>query len=200
MKFRHVAAFACAGFLSVSLPALAVAQETSTRAPASIDAQSLSYAREILALGMPEETREQVFLATMDQMMAQVRAAMEQTTPIDDPQVVAIVDKHLALFRNDAAVILRDHLPNIMEGWARSYSVMFTRDELRDIRDFVATPSGQKFFELSPAILAESNFAEANQLYMNDVTARIPDMQDKLKADLLKYFEEAIAEAARSES
>ena len=190
---------AAAGLLAFGIPSAVSAQEASPQAQ-TVDRTSLSIAREIIDLGMPEEVRADIFLATMDQMMLQMREATAQTTPIEDPQVEAILDKHLGAFRNDAEIILLRHLPDLMEAWAVSYSNIFTREELIDIRDFIATPSGQRFFELSPAVVAEPAFASANQAYMNEAITLIEPMRQALMIDIFEYISEKEDGSTQNES
>ncbi|KPP93240.1 DUF2059 domain-containing protein [Erythrobacter sp. HL-111] len=183
-------AFASAAFA----PAGLAAEETAAQAAVS-DIRALEVAREIIAIGMPEETRETVFAATMDQMMVQMREAQKQSGMIgEDPAIEAIVEANLAEFREDAMGALRARLPELMEGWALAYASIFSHEDLVAIREFVRTPAGQRFFQLSPAVTAEPNFAAANQLYMNDVMAMLPQLQRNLEADLTEYLEAQAAE------
>ncbi|MFW5634142.1 MAG: DUF2059 domain-containing protein [Erythrobacter sp.] len=175
-------------------PAGLAAEETAAQAAVS-DIRALEVAREIIAIGMPEETRETVFAATMDQMMVQMREAQKQSGMIgEDPAIEAIVEANLAEFREDAMGALRARLPELMEGWALAYASIFSHEDLVAIREFVRTPAGQRFFQLSPAVTAEPNFAAANQLYMNDVMAMLPQLQRNLEADLTEYLEAQAAE------
>lgn len=188
-------ALALAATCAVLAPPGLAAQDTSAAETATPDARSADLAREIIALGMPEEDRETVFSATMDQMLLQMREAQRQSgIATDDPQLEAIIDENLAEFRDDAVEVMRNHLPSMMEAWAIAYANIFTHEELLAIREFVRTPAGQRFFQLSPVIAAEPNFAAANQLYMNDVMAMLPGLQESLKEDMVEYFETRQAE------
>ncbi len=184
---KPILRFAVLG-LALAAPSHMASAQSSEPSIASPDAASLQLAREIIDLGMPEENREAIFFTTMDQMMSQMRSAQLNTGVENDPNIDAIVDEHLERFRLDAQAILSDELPNIMEGWALAYANIFSLEELRDIRNFVATPSGQRFFELSAAIVAEPNFAAANQRYMDSIMARLPLMQIELRDALLEYL------------
>ena len=180
--------------LAVTVPHTALsAQEDVLVAPEGSQS-SIDLAREIIALGMPESRREAIFFATMDQMMAQMIEAQNKATPIDDPQVKAIIDRHIEEFKVEAQTILSARIPDMMDAWALAYANMFSQQQLRDIRDFVATPSGQAFFELSPAIAAEPNFASANQRYMDEVISLVPGMQARLRDELVDYLASQIDE------
>lgn len=184
------ATLALAAFAALA-PATIAAQTAAAAPEAAIpDARSVQIAREIIAIGMPEEDRETVFAATMDQMLVQMREAQRQSgAASEDPQIEAIIDDNLAQFREEAMGVLRVHLPELMDGWALAYANIFTYEDLVAIREFVRTPAGQRFFQLSPAIAAEPNFAAANQLYMNDVMAMLPRLQERLREDIVEYFE-----------
>jgi hypothetical protein len=190
----RTAALAFAAALTALTPADIAAQDRPAAAAAP-DARSSEIAREIIAIGMPEEDRETVFAATMDQMLRQMREAQRKSGIMsEDPQVEAIIDANLAQFRDEAMGVLRTHLPAMMEGWALAYANTFSHEDLLAIREFVRTPAGQRFFQLSPAIAAEPNFAAANQLYMNDVMAMLPALQARLKKDIVDYLEAKQAE------
>jgi hypothetical protein len=185
---------ALAAALAAISPSGAAAQDRPA-ATSTPDARSVEIAREIIAIGMPEEDREIVFAATMDQMLGQMREAQRQSGVMsEDPQIEAIIDANLAQFRGEAMGVLRTHLPAMMEGWALAYANTFSHEDLLAIREFVRTPTGQRFFQLSPAIAAEPNFAAANQLYMNDVMAMLPALQARLTKDIVDYLEAKQAE------
>jgi hypothetical protein len=169
-----------------SLPTLALAQETPAeeQSTSAIDKQKLELATQIVDLAFPEETREEVFFATVDQMTAQMREATLQAHGLEDDLLLPILDDWIAEYLVGSKVILRSHIPSLIDGMAKAYANMFSAKELADILAFVSTPSGQKFFELSSALIAEPNFANANQNYMNDVQAQLPaaieDLQSRL--------------------
>ncbi|MDY7099148.1 MAG: DUF2059 domain-containing protein [Pseudomonadota bacterium] len=182
---------------SVWLKALAIAVASAAPLPAfaqtddlpaeSVEpsAANLVLARQIVDLGFPEDTREALFFGAMDQMMIQTREASLKAYQLEDPEMVAILDAWIADYIEDSKVVLRSHIPTLIDAMSKSYAVMFTRKELEDILAFVSTPSGQRFFELSSAVLAEPNFAAANQAYMNETQALLPgamkDLVDRLQ-------------------
>lgn len=184
---RIMGAALMAGTLFAAQPVLA--QEAQEQPQSlEISATSLALAREIVDLGFPEDTREAIFFATGDQMEAQVRDAMMKALPDLDEGAIAILDEWIAEMNAKSKAILRRHIPGLIEGMARSYAVIFTEQELRDILGFVSTPSGQRFFELSAAVMGESNFAAANQAYMDEAFADMPAAQQDLVARLRDYF------------
>ena len=169
-----------------SLPTLGYAQEAPAeeQTVSAIDKEKLELATQIVDLAFPEETREEVFFATVDQMTAQMREATLQAHGLEDDLLLPILDDWIAEYLVGSKVILRSHIPSLIDGMAKAYANMFSAKELADILAFVSTPSGQKFFELSSALIAEPNFANANQNYMNDVQAQLPaaieDLQSRL--------------------
>ena len=169
-----------------SLPTLGYAQEAPAeeQSTSAIDKEKLELATQIVDLAFPEETREEVFFATVDQMTAQMREATLQAHGLEDDLLLPILDDWIAEYLVGSKVILRSHIPSLIDGMAKAYANMFSAKELADILAFVSTPSGQKFFELSSALIAEPNFANANQNYMNDVQAQLPaaieDLQSRL--------------------
>jgi len=199
--------FALASLAATALVTLAHAQVPAptltppVRPAASAQpADEVAIARQIIDLGFPEERREAMFFATVDQMTMQMRESVLANIEEQDPGAIAILDEWLAEYIADGKTILRSHIPNLMNAWALSYAAIFTKEELEDILAFVSTPSGQKFFERSAAVMAEPNFAAANQAYMNEVNANLPEAQADLTERLMQYFRNKGAEPGTSAS
>ncbi|MEM7664590.1 MAG: DUF2059 domain-containing protein [Pseudomonadota bacterium] len=184
---RMLGKAAVAATIAFMSPVIAQAQATESVSP-DIENVKLALARQIVDFGFPEETREEIFFATNDQMEAQVREAVLKSMPEQDDGAIAILDEWLGEVNAKGKVILRRHIPTLMDGLTKSYAVMFTETELEDILAFVSTPSGQRFFELSAAVLGEPNFAAANQAYMDEAFAELPASQNELTERLLEYF------------
>jgi len=139
--FGPMRTFAAWTFVATSL---LLPQQLSARPegmPMSVAATEdrIQIAREFISISMPPEMREEMFFATMDQMVMQMRVAQGDT--IDDPQVKAIVDRHLAEMTSEMKDITRHHIPKLMEALAQSYAAIFTHDELADILAFARTTS-----------------------------------------------------------
>ncbi|WP_299192433.1 DUF2059 domain-containing protein [uncultured Erythrobacter sp.] len=180
----------CAAVALAALPYAANAQDSSDPAIEAPNEVNLAIARQIVDLGFPVETREQIFFGTMDQMVAQTREATLRAYELEDEGAIAIMDQWVADYMEDSKDVLRSHIPSLIDGLAASYAAIFTRRELEDILAFVSTPSGQRYFELSSAILAEPNFAAANQAYMNDSQALLPGAMNDLIERLRTYMAE----------
>jgi Uncharacterized protein conserved in bacteria (DUF2059) len=192
---RFVAIISAAIIALVGVPVGALAQEGDEGVVAAVDPVKLELAREVVNLGFPEETREAVFFAAVDQTVLQMREASLKAYGLEgeDPGALAVLDGWIDEYITDSKAVLQSHIPSIMEGMTLSYAAMFTTTELRDIRDFVATPSGQRFFELSSAVMAQPNFAAANQAYMNEVQSQLPAAVQDLRGRLQEYFSEKAA-------
>lgn len=176
--------------LSQAASAPAWAQAAPTAAASEVSLQTrLALARDIIDLGMPPATREATFFKVVEQMTAQMREASLQTIKVDDPKALAILDRWLDRWVADSKPTLRSHIPALMEGWAAAYADIYTERELADIKAFVATPSGAVFFQRMQDVIGNQKFAVANQAYMNDVMARLPEAQAELMADLQAHLE-----------
>jgi len=163
----------------------------------AIDPRSRALAAQIVDLGYPEETREALFFGTMDQTVSQMRSAIAPSLPNDDPGALAILDAWILEYTERSKQVLRKHIPAIMDGLTEAYAELFTQGELEDILAFVETPSGQRYFELSPAILGAEGFAMANQRYLDESVALLGPAQADLRARLQEYLDKASeAEAA----
>ena len=178
---------ASAAMLALLVPNTAVAQQDATSA--AVDQRKLTVAREIVTLGYLEDMREAMFFGTMDQRMDQMNSAMLAPLGDDrDEELEAIVMEWQAGWAAMAKDILRSNIPSMMDAIAVSYANMFTLRELEDILAFVSTPSGKRFFVLSPAVIAEPNFAAANQKYLDEIMAELPEAQRDLQARILEYL------------
>jgi hypothetical protein len=192
---RRAGAFFAALALASS-PVAARADSPPEAAP--VPQNKLAIAREIVAISMPPDMREKMYFATMDQIVGQMREA--QGDESDDPQIQAIVDKHLKAMTDQIKSVTRAHIPALVEALADAYAVIFSKDELNDILAFVRTPSGRKFVVMSRAVIAEDHVVAANQDLMNEITALIPEYKEALQEEITEYLlaKEAATEANKS--
>ena len=172
------------------LPALSQAQEPAAERPgaSAVDPAARALAARIVDLGYPEATREALFFATMDQTVNQMRTAIAPSLPSDDPGAIAILDDWILDYTDRSKEVLRKHIPSIMDGMIEAYAELFSQAELGDILAFVETRSGQRYFELSPAILGAKSFADANQLYLDESLALLGPAQADLRARLEEHL------------
>jgi hypothetical protein len=87
----------------------------------------------------------------MDEMTAQMRSAMMRNMPEMDAGAVHLMDDWLEQWIANSKVILREHIPAIVDAQAEGCARMFDAAELRDILAFVSTPSGQRFMDAAMA-------------------------------------------------
>lgn len=169
-------------------------------AAAEISPIAMILAKQIVAAGYPEEERERLFFATMDQTVAQMRGAIAPSLPRDDPGAVAILDDWIAEYTAASKDVLRKHIPDIMAGMEEAYATIFTEEELRDILSFVRTPSGQRYFELSPGITGAKSFADANRRYLDESVALLGPARSDLRQRLDEHMEQKRAENAQADT
>lgn len=170
---------------SIAIPGTASAQQATAD---TVTASKLALSRQIVAIAFPQEQREDLFFASVDQMTKQMRQSVLAAFDVDDAGLIAILDSWLADYTADSKGILSAHIPAIIGGVELAYSNMFTEQELVDILAFVSTPSGRQFIQRSPAVMAEPNFAAANQAYMDEVMAGLPAAQGKLRDRIVEYL------------
>lgn len=183
------------------MPAVGHAQETPPSAVAPrVDPAARTLAARIVEVGYPEETREALFFGTMDQTVSQMRSAIAPSLPADDPGAIAILDAWILEYTQSSKQVLSKHIPDIMDGMIVAYAEIFTQEELRDILAFVETRSGQRYFELSPAILGAKSFADANQAYLDESLALLGPAQAELRSRLQEYMAQKRKDEATSET
>lgn len=183
-KFCLLAAVALSATVVQAAP-----QGSTINQAAQPSADKLQLARQIVDRGFPLEKREAMFFATMDAMMLQMREATAKQMPSQDAGAQAIVDAWANDLANRTKPKLASHVPALMDALITGYAVIFTHEELVDILAFVSTRSGQRFVELSPAVIATPAFAQANQAYLQDALSGLPEAQRDLADRLTKYFE-----------
>lgn len=187
---RTLVALAGAGTLLAAQPTLA---QEPAESSIEVSQAELALAQRIIDLGFPEAEREQLFFGTADQMSSQMREAMLKSIPINDPGALAVLDAWVEDYLADGKVILKAHIPRLMDAMVRAYAGTFTEQELSDILVFVSTPSGASFFRKSSNILSEPEFAAANQAYMDEVMAGFPDARNELRNRIQQYVKDKAA-------
>jgi hypothetical protein len=151
-------------------------------------------AQEIIDRGFPEETRMDLFGGVMQQLVAQLNVAQPELAenPVVQEIVLAYQQRAIAL----GMATLENHMDALMEALAASYAEIYSLDELHGFHAFVTTPQGYGFLAKSSAAAGHPAFAAANQAYMNEYMAQIPQLQQELREELLT----ALAEAANEET
>ncbi|MEI5579229.1 DUF2059 domain-containing protein, partial [Streptomyces brasiliscabiei] len=90
----------------------------------------------------PLADREQTFFGAIDALLVQMRTV--QLAQIqNEPGAATIINRKLDGFIAQGKVVLRAHIPALMDAMARAYAREFTRDELVDLRAFARTPAGR---------------------------------------------------------
>lgn len=180
---------------AISIPFAATAQESSdapavlvpvTPDAATLDPASLALARDIVAKIIPADRRQEMFKKLMSDLMQQLLSA--RSSDITDPGVQAIVDKHLADFRDQALPILEKHMPKLLEAIAHAYVREFSVDELRQIDAFADSAAGTHYLSRSADLLGDREVAQANREYAAEVYTLEPAMKASLANDLADYF------------
>lgn len=154
---------------------------------ASPDAETLAVAREVITLAFPPSQRQAMFSRVGDSMMTQMRNAAV-TGAARDPGALAIVDRFDARFRSLADRALAEHSDAIFDSFARAYSRQFTRDELVQIRAFVATTAGAHYIQRSSDLLSDPDVAAANTAYMRSLFQAIEPLQAEMRTELVAHF------------
>ena len=177
MKKLHYAALLLFAPLGAVLPTHVAAQE-----PTSAEPARLVVARQIVDIAYPPEEREAMFMATVDQMEAQMLQSL--SGQIKEDGAIDIIRDFQKEARADQERILRSHIPNLMDGWTRAYADIFSAKELSDILAFLKTETGRTFMMRNAAIMSNPHFAQANQAFMDEsmsaTMAKIPDLMKSL--------------------
>ena len=202
--FRRVlrarALFASSLLASAALWGLTPAQAQALPEPAAValDPEALALSNQIIDLSFPPETRQAMLVRSVDTMMAQVRTgAFEAVGDAPDPAVQQILDRFQERALRAAERIIAESSPTLFVALARAYVRQFSRDELLEIRAFVATPTGAKYVQRSMDLLSDPDFAQANTAYMARVFAVLQPLQNEFREELLEYLQQRQSSAPR---
>jgi hypothetical protein len=158
--------------------------------PAPLDPERLALANEVIALAFPPEQRRAMFSRVTEALMAQIRTAMlGDPEAARDPGAEAILQRYFdrLLAQSDRSITAAS--PTLFAALARAYARAFTRDELIQIRAFVATPAGAKYIQRSAELLSDPDVAAANTAYMAQVLKDVEPIRADLQRELMAYFE-----------
>ena len=185
-------ALALAGATAPAKPAIAQAPPPASSAP--LDPERLALAQQVVDLAFPPERRRAMASRMMDAIFAQARAAATGAAGNSrDPGMQRILDRHLTRVLADIEEVLAARSPAIYAAFARGYARMFTRDELVQIRAFVATPAGAKYMQRSAELLADPDVAAANSASMAEVAASLHPLDVEFAGELAAYLRERAA-------
>ncbi|MDQ4086842.1 MAG: DUF2059 domain-containing protein [Pseudomonadota bacterium] len=177
-----------AALLALSCSGQSAAQEPSGSAAPQPDPRNLALANEIIDLSYPPPMRQAMMLRSAETMMAQAHAAtLAAAGPNLDPEIQEILERHLERVRVQAGPLVAEASPAIFSAFARAYARRFTRDELVQIRAFVATPAGSRYVQQSVDLLSDPDIVQANTAYMTSVFRAIQPLQAEMIQELAEY-------------
>jgi hypothetical protein len=180
-----VAAFAL--MLAATGASPCFAQDRPNAPAAELDPAQLALAREVVDLAIPPETRHAMLTRVGETMAAQMRDALFAGHPVD-AGVQAIFQRYLERVRSQTEPLITEYSPAIFAAVARAYARNFTRDELLQIRAFMATPAGARYIQRSPELLADPDIAQANTAYFRRAMTVLEPLQADLRRELTEYM------------
>jgi hypothetical protein len=166
-----------------------IAQDGSAESATSPDPERLAIAQQVIDLAYPPETRRAMYARVVNAMLAQSRtAAFAAAGESPDAAEEQILDRFFERARSETDRVLTANSPALFAAFARAYARMFTREELVQIRAFVATPAGAKYIQRSADLLSDPDVAQANTAYMRSVFTTLQPIQAELRQELLAYL------------
>lgn len=152
-------------------------------------ADEMAEARAIIAAMFPPQSRDAQMRDMMSAMMEQMKDGMGLADLTPDPSLNSLLDAYLTKLPDTLMPLVREHLPLMLEATATAYTNEFSLDELRELRRFSTTPVGAHYFSRTTALLSDPAVGAANARYF----AALKEIQgtevEKLKAQLMDYFE-----------
>ncbi len=186
-----------------SQPALAPSP-SAPPAPAAdateLDPKAVALAQEILDIGMPPESRPAMFAGIMDSLRSQIRDSMSKITGTGDAEADAIIGRGIDRMYTEMTAQMNKHLPDFYRAMARAYARQFSFEDLTQIRAFVGTPTGQRFFSRSASVMRDPDVIEANRRSMVDIMGLAPQMQKQMIEELAAHIAKKEGQKTRSGS
>jgi hypothetical protein len=182
--------------LLISAASPAVAQRAPATAPPAaaaalepVDPDRLAIAEEVVALAFPPEQRTAMMMQAGNSIAAQMRAALLNSLGGKiDPGLDAILQRFFERVHAKTERLIPEASPPLFVAIARAYARTFTRDELLQIRAFVATPAGTKYVRRSMDLLADPDVAEANTAYFQRAMKEMQPLQRELAQEVDSYL------------
>jgi hypothetical protein len=166
-----------------------IAQDRPAASPAPVDPDRLALAQQVVDLAYPPEMRRAMYYRVVDAMLTQSRTAAFAAAGMNvDAGEQQILDRYFERTRVESDRVLTASSPALFAAFARAYARMFTREELVQIRAFVATPAGSKYIQRSADLLSDPDVAEANTAYMRTVFTSLQPLQAQLRQELAAYL------------
>jgi len=187
--WQAVGALALAALLYGPVATAQTASAPVTTDALAIDPAKLVIARDIVAIAFPADKREAIFGNAIDAMLDQMRATMFSSMK-NDPGAEKIVNGKVDGFVAGSKVILRSHIPSMLDALAEAYTREFNEAELTEMHAFAKTDTGRHFFQRSSAVMSDPSFKAANEAYMRDLMPSIEKMRTELVEELTRHFME----------
>ncbi len=145
----------------------------------------LAIAREIVDLSMPPANRRAMMEQMSDTMFAQMRDGLLRSTEAQsDPATQRVFDRYLERYRILSNEFSNDSMPGMVEAVARAYARQFSLDDLRQIRAFISSPAGMRYFRQAPQLLSDPDVAEANRAYLARLFTALQPMMAELRREV----------------
>jgi uncharacterized protein len=126
--------------------ALAIATASFAASAQEVSPEALAASRELMALTKSDQALDQVI--TM--ITPQIGQMLEKSNPDKGPMIRKILEEMLL-------PEMRKAVPEAIDEIATVYARNFTATELAEVIAFYKTPTGKKFIERQPALMAEFN-------------------------------------------
>ncbi len=179
---KSIACVLAVPLLCLSVPTTVYAQQVADEAVE----QRHQLAREIVERGFPQESRMELFGGVMQQLISQLNVAQPQLA--EDAEIQSLVQRFQQRAIDIGMDTLASHMGPIMDGLALAYADIYSLDELQAFHAFVSSPQGYGFLAKSSATTAHPAFAAANQSYINEYMAKVPQLQGELREELMELL------------
>lgn len=184
---KTITALIGAAMLCVPVAASATAaQAAPAQAP---DPAKLAEARAIIEIMFPPAQREQMLAKMSDDIAAPIRQSLPSNL-VDDAGLKTLMDSALNDLQAKQRPMMMKHMPALFEAMANAYTREFSLAELKDVRAFAQSPSGQRYLSRSPALLGDPEITKVNAAIFAESQALVQTEMVGLKAKLIAYFEQ----------
>jgi hypothetical protein len=173
----------------VPVPLVAAPPAQAARADAAIDPAQLALAKSVVETVFPPAQREALITGMINAMMKNIQAGIMQQPVMQEtfakqPKAKPVFQAFIDRQRDLGIADLKQNLPGLLDAMAQAYARHFTADQLKEMKAFFATPTGQAYVAESAKIMSDPAVAAWPQKVVADSMGRLPAELAKLRADL----------------
>ncbi len=153
------------------------------------DADNLAAAIRLVDLILPPRQRSDMINSMVGAMLKNITDGILadpslQSTLNEHPEMRTVFANFVERQRVKSLTQMEESLPGLVDAMGRAYARTFTADQLADMHDFFATPTGQVYVTKSVSLMSDPDVAAWQRGSMQDSMADLPGEIERLMTEL----------------